>query len=160
LTNVVVLNSMSKIFRIPGLRIGFAVGAPQIIEKLADWSLPWSVNSLSQAVVTWLMDRPRDTDQFVKETVSFLDAEKKFLTAQLNGSPVLRLLPSVTSFMLGRLSNEHTAEDVCCYLGRYRILIRNCANFEGLSRQYIRISLKGRTENSRLVKYLNDLNLK
>jgi threonine-phosphate decarboxylase len=43
---------MSKAFRIPGLRIGFRQGIRKpLMEKLAPFALPWSVNSLAQAAV-------------------------------------------------------------------------------------------------------------
>ncbi len=155
--NIIVLNSMSKIFRIPGLRIGFAVAAPEIIERVTAVTLPWSVNSLSQAAVEWLMSHPEETGQFVAQTVALLATEKKWLAGQLADNPVVRPLPSHTSFVLAALAGEHTAETVCYFLGQHRMLIRNCANFKGLSADYIRISLKTRPENSRLAAYLNQL---
>ncbi|MFW5988981.1 MAG: pyridoxal phosphate-dependent aminotransferase [Desulfosudaceae bacterium] len=155
--NVIVLNSMSKIFRVPGLRIGFAVAAPDLIERVAAYNLPWSVNSLSQAAVTWLMSHPDLTDRFIEETVDLLETEKDYLAGRLADNPVARPLPSATSFMLAALTEGHTAETVCDFLGQYRILIRNCANFEGLSSGFVRISLKTRPDNSRLADYLNKL---
>ncbi|MEA1948589.1 MAG: aminotransferase class I/II-fold pyridoxal phosphate-dependent enzyme, partial [Thermodesulfobacteriota bacterium] len=44
LPNVMVLNSMSKFFTIPGLRIGFLISSPVIIKKFKTYLLPWSVN--------------------------------------------------------------------------------------------------------------------
>ena len=41
LSNVLVLYSMSKIFRIPGLRIGFLIGNPDLIRRQDRYSLPW-----------------------------------------------------------------------------------------------------------------------
>jgi threonine-phosphate decarboxylase len=51
LPNVLILNSMSKIFRIPGLRIGFLISSLNIINKFKPFLLPWTVNSLAQAAV-------------------------------------------------------------------------------------------------------------
>jgi threonine-phosphate decarboxylase len=55
LPNVMVLNSMSKAFRIPGLRIGFVKAPPLLMDRLTPFALPWSVNSLAQTAVRWLM---------------------------------------------------------------------------------------------------------
>ncbi|NJL60267.1 MAG: aminotransferase class I/II-fold pyridoxal phosphate-dependent enzyme [Desulfobacteraceae bacterium] len=63
--NVIVLHSMSKIFRVPGLRIGFASASPAITRKLIRYTLPWSLNSLAQAAVVWLMTRVSEIDEFV-----------------------------------------------------------------------------------------------
>ncbi|MGD9222815.1 MAG: aminotransferase class I/II-fold pyridoxal phosphate-dependent enzyme, partial [Desulfobacteraceae bacterium] len=48
LPNAVILNSMSKIFRVPGLRIGFLIASGTIIEAFTRYALPWSVNALAQ----------------------------------------------------------------------------------------------------------------
>jgi len=154
--NIVVLNSMSKVFRVPGLRIGFAYSSRPLIDGLAAWRLPWSVNSLSQAAVAWLMENRADVDRFVGETVVRLEAERAFLTEQLRPLPSLRLFPSVTSFMLAALDRDDGAERLCDYLARRKILIRNCANFHGLSSAYVRFSLKTRSENAELVNKLHD----
>ena len=162
--NVVVLNSMSKLFKIPGLRIGFVYSSRPVIDRLNGFSLPWSVNSLSQAAVSWLMENSQAVSRFVVETVAALDAEKAFLSDQLKPVAGIELFPSVTSFMLAALDGTGGAEEVCRYLGRHHILIRNCSNFHGLSSGYVRFSLKTHPENVFLVEklhhYFNNKELK
>ncbi len=148
LSNVVVLNSMSKIFRIPGLRIGFIKSSGKIIEKLAGYSLPWSVNSLAQAAVVYLMEQRSETDAFIDNTRKFLDAERKRFAGMLENASGIKLFPSTTSFMLAKLSGNHRADDICSALSHEKILIRNCANFKGLSDRFIRISLKTQEINT------------
>ncbi len=53
LGNVVILNSMSKIYRLPGLRIGFLIGQPEMIQKAVRYRQPWCVNGLAQAAVSY-----------------------------------------------------------------------------------------------------------
>jgi threonine-phosphate decarboxylase len=153
--NAIVLNSMSKIFRVPGLRIGFVFSSRAVIDNIASFSLPWSTNSLSQAAVAWLMENKTVVNRFVDETVTMLEAEKRFLSDRLKVMPGIRLFPSVTSFMLADLEKDGGADDLCGYLGRHKILIRNCANFYGLSSRHVRFSLKTRAENTILVEKLH-----
>jgi histidinol-phosphate aminotransferase len=47
--NVVVLRTFSKAYRLAGLRVGYAVGAPAVIEALRKVTVAFSVNSLAQA---------------------------------------------------------------------------------------------------------------
>lgn len=148
--NIIVLHSMSKIFGIPGLRIGFAVASDQLIRRLDGYNLPWCANSLAQAAVGWLMTDD-GVDGFVADTLALLETEKAFFGDQLSGMNDLTLYPSATSFLLVRLHGNHTAETLCRLLGDRRILIRNCANFQGLSSQYVRFSLKLREQNEMLV---------
>ncbi len=152
--NIIVLNSMSKLFKIPGLRIGFVYTSRPLVKRLNGYSLPWSVNSLSQAAVAWLMKNKDAVSRFVTETVNALDAEKVFLSGRLGAITGINVFSSVTSFMLASLEQEDGAEDICRYLGRQKILIRNCENFYGLSSRYVRFSLKTHSENASLVNKL------
>jgi threonine-phosphate decarboxylase len=140
--NVIVLNSMSKIFRVPGLRIGFVAAHETVIAKLVRYALPWSVNSLAQAAVIWLMTNRTKIDAFIEKTRAFLEVERKAFAQRLSSSRHLRLFPSETSFILAELSAPYSASEVCDALSNKGILIRNCSNFKGLSEEFIRVSLK------------------
>lgn len=48
LSNVMVLHSFSKSFRIPSLRLGFLIASPEIIEQFKVFYQPWCVNSIAQ----------------------------------------------------------------------------------------------------------------
>lgn len=154
LPNVLVLNSMSKIFRIPGLRIGFVFSSEKIIRKIARYMLPWNVNSLAQLAVGYLMQRPDDIEIFLRRSRSFLDSQKSSIFQGLGNIPGLNLYPSATSFMLMQLPGTHRADAVQQILAKQRILIRNCANFSGLSNRFIRVSLKTHNENTRFIQKL------
>jgi threonine-phosphate decarboxylase len=150
LPNIIVLNSMSKIFRIPGLRIGFVAAHPDITEKIRRYMLPWSVNTLAQAAVNYLMTQKQEVSEFIEKTRTYLEGERQFFMTDLESAPGIRLFPSTTSFILAKL-DKLTAEAVSRHLLKYRILIRDCGNFQGLSSRFIRISLKTRNVNQILV---------
>jgi threonine-phosphate decarboxylase len=150
LTNLLVLHSMSKLFRIPGLRIGFLVSSPELIRKVGAYLQPWSVNSLSQATIKYLMSNPELVAPFEQKTREFMQEEREAFSARLEGSKHIRLFPSTTTFFLLNLQEGYTAEQVCNFLLEDKILIRNCANFKGLSASFIRVSLKD-SKNNKLV---------
>jgi len=154
LPNLIVLNSMSKIFRIPGLRIGFIAAHPDTIEKIGRYMLPWSVNTLAQAAVNYLMTHEHAVSEFIEKTRCYIAEERRFVMAGLQSAPGIRLFPSVTSFILAKLE-KLTAKDVSHHLLKYRILIRDCSNFQGLSDNFIRISLKTHNVNQVLVDRLH-----
>ncbi|HSO20018.1 MAG TPA: threonine-phosphate decarboxylase [Desulfosarcina sp.] len=154
LPNLIVLNSMSKIFRVPGLRIGFMVVPTAIRDRAARYCVPWSVNSLAQAAAAYLMTATAETDAFVRESREFLNLEREGFRESLADIAGLRLFNSTTSFVLAELTGDVRAEAVCEALAGQRILIRNCANFEGLSHRFIRVSLKSAAANRRLAEAL------
>jgi threonine-phosphate decarboxylase len=149
--NAVVLSSLSKVFRIPGLRIGFLVGPEPLLAPMRRFRLPWSVNSLAQAAVTFLMSSSEEIEDFLDRTRRYVRSETARLAARLSACPDLKMVPSSTIFSLVRLPEAQTASQIASRLLDSRILIRNCANFAGLSERYIRISLKRPEENDRLV---------
>jgi len=156
LPNVLVLNSMSKIFRIPGLRVGFLISSRQTIEKFRPFLLPWSVNSLAQAAVDYLMQHRIEVDEFIEKAVLFLETERKLMAQTFQDIPGITLFPSKTSYMLARLHGKITADILCDHLADNGILIRNCSNFTGLSEHFIRISLKTPEINSMLADKIKD----
>lgn len=157
LPNLIVLNSMSKAFRIPGLRIGFVKAAPPLLAKLAPFALPWSVNSLAQTAVAWLMTHAEAVEAFLAASRKMIEAEKARMLADLHAETRIRCFPSATSFMLMRLPEGLGASRAWRYMADRRILIRDCSNFRGLSEAFIRISLKGETENRRVTNLLVQL---
>jgi threonine-phosphate decarboxylase len=157
LPNVLVLNSMSKAFRIPGLRIGFVKAPAVLIERLAAFALPWSVNSLAQAAVGWLMRNAVPVDQFLSSTRTMVESEKVRIEECIQQKTGIRCYPSATSFILMRLPEGLDAPTVWRHMADHRILIRDCANFAGLSDAFIRISLKTEAENRRATDLLVQL---
>jgi threonine-phosphate decarboxylase len=154
LPNVLVLNSMSKAFRIPGLRIGFVKAPTALIKKMRPFTLPWSVNSLAQTAVTWLMTHPEPVNSFLTATRKMIAAERTRMRKTIHAHTSGRCFDSATSFMLMRLPAGLDAPMVWKHFAERRILIRDCSNFTGLSEAFIRISLKEEEENERATRLL------
>lgn len=141
--NLIVLNSMSKIFRIPGLRIGFAIVSKSLAPRMKQYSLPWSVNSLAQAAVLYLMEKRAMVLQFITSSNKSIDENKAAFLKKMASLKGIRFFDSATVFILAKIENDELmAEDVCTQLADEKILIRNCTNFSGLGGRFIRISLK------------------
>ena len=154
LANVIVLISISKIFTIPGLRIGFVVAGAETIKKFRQYLLPWAVNSLAQAAVQYLVSEEAGAAMFIKKTRLFFESQKKAFYEKFEHAPEIKLLPSATPFILIKLPDFISSGDVCARLARDKILVRDCSNFHGLSNRFIRISLKTRQENRTLAEKL------
>lgn len=142
LSNVIVLYSMSKIFRIPGLRSGFVIAPREVIARFRQFIRPWNVNTLAQAAVSYLMTHTEAVDEFVARTRTYIQAQKEKFIKLVPKKSGIHLFPSTTGYMLVRLPGTLTASDVKQCLLEQKILIRDCSNFAGLSNRYIRFSLK------------------
>jgi threonine-phosphate decarboxylase len=156
LPNVLVLNSMSKVFRIPGLRVGFLLAPVALIYRFESLILPWSVNALAQAAVAYLLDHRAMVNEFLKETREFVGNEKQvFLDAMASESDIT-CFPGATYFVLARLNGTVKAPELYESLLKHRILIRNCSNFNGLDERFVRFSLKDRETNLKLAQRVRE----
>lgn len=146
---LIVLRSMTKFYALSGLRLGYGVFPQHLTEKLKEYKEPWTVNNLAQrAGVTALKDKV-----YRNETFRIIRHEKQFME---NGFKKLGIdyIPSSVNYYLIRLDN---AEEVIASLRNKGILVRGCSNFTGLdeSYTYIRVAVKSRKDNARLLKELS-----
>ena len=83
--NLVICRSFTKFYAIPGLRVGYGVSSPQIIEILERNHNLWSTNFIGQLLVQeMLMD-----NDLKRKTVEFFTRERQFLSSELKKIPQL-----------------------------------------------------------------------
>lgn len=157
LANVVVLHSFSKIFCVPGLRLGFLVASPENVEKVRYLYQPWSVNSLAQNAGRFLLDHVLIDDGFIRETRAFIANEHELLVSRFKNNTALKLFSSITSYVLIKIKDRFDAAQLCSIMANNRILLRNCTNFKGLSDRFVRISLKGPEINAKVADKLLEI---
>ncbi len=139
--NVLVMRSMTKDYALAGLRLGYAVGAPAVVDALARVRPPWNVNALAQAAgLAALADQAH-----LRGSLARLRAAKRALVAGLQGLG-LRPLPSAVHFFLVPVVDGAALRR---RLMRRGVLVRDCASF-GLP-AYVRIAPRRPEENARLL---------
>lgn len=147
-SRLVVLYSMTKFFGIPGLRLGAAVANTEIAGLLKKHKDPWSVNTLAAvAGVAALTDK-----RHMEETLRLVNEERSYLGRRLSALPGVRPYPSAANFLLVDISGTGlTPSEMVERLGRMGVLVRNCSNFKGLDVPCIRVAVRNRDENNRLI---------
>jgi threonine-phosphate decarboxylase len=150
--NLIVLRSMTKFFALPGLRLGYAVTAPELADRIRRALPGWPVNVLAQAAgLAALADR-----DFQGRTRDWLVAEAGFLNCPELQVPGFRPLPSSASFVLVRL-HKISSSELRSRLIRRGILIRDASNFVGLDDRYVRIAVRTKEDNRQLVGALREV---
>ncbi len=157
LTNVMVLHSFSKIFQIPGLRLGFLITSPKIVKQFKYFYQPWCVNSLAQIAGHYLLDHVLGDDTFLSETQSFVTKEKHLLAERLKNTKALKLFPSMASFVLIKIKERFNAAHLCSIMANNRVLLRDCSNFKGLSDRFVRITLRSPEINAMVADKLREI---
>lgn len=150
-SNFIIVVSLTKIYGIPGARLGFAVADPHIIEKIEAIKPPWSVNMIAQAVGEEAL---RDED-FLRQTVAYVAKERQWLISKIRSIDGLKVFEGAANFLLIRSDRPGTdAKKIFDELLKKGLAIRVCDNFEGLDKRYFRIAVRTESENRRLVEAL------
>ena len=154
--NILQLHSLTKTYCIPGLRIGYVVGAATLIEKLRRRLRPWSVNALAIEAASWLMKN----DVHVLPDLTAYLAEAQRLREAIHALDGISVVPTQTNFMLCRLDERLgiTAATLKERLAsEHGILIRDASNFEGLTPYHFRVAAQTKEEDDLLIKSLRSL---
>ncbi|PIE55664.1 MAG: threonine-phosphate decarboxylase [Desulfobulbus propionicus] len=156
LANIIVLASLTKLYAIPGLRLGYLAGPEQVCSAVRRQLAPWSVNTLAQAaVVTCLADR-----DFQHRSVVRVRKLREQLEAGLDRLQLFTRFPSSANFVLLKLrAGKGTAAALAArLLDHARIMIRPCADYDGLDGRFVRVAVRTEAENHQLLEALAALN--
>ena len=150
---ITVVQSLTKIFAIPGLRLGFAVVEKKLAAKLNAAKDVWNVNFLAQkAGVAALSD-----ENFFVDTRNWLKSEQKFFIERLKKIPNLEFFEPTANFVLLKFETPELAQAVLKKLRQEKILLRNCENFVGLDGRFLRCAIRSRAENLKLLNALEKI---
>jgi histidinol-phosphate/aromatic aminotransferase/cobyric acid decarboxylase-like protein len=152
--NLVVIRSLTKLYGIAGLRLGYALGHPDRLRRWAGWRDPWPVNALASRAGEWLLRDPAIYEQWCTRVQRWSTREGAWLTGQLAQLPGLEPLPSAANFLLvrGAAPEDRPLTSLLPVLARrHRILLRDCRSFSGLDGHWLRIGLQDRAGNQRLL---------
>lgn len=146
-SNLLLINSLTKCYSIPGIRVGYIIASSGSIEKLLSHRIPWSVNALAIEVAKHIVANASDFRLPLGEWLE----QKQRLVNRLESIGNLEIMPSEMPFFLARLLNG-TASDLKSYLlENHALLIRDASNFRGLTNDYIRISSQDDATNNKLI---------
>lgn len=137
----VVLRSMTKDFSLGGLRLGYLLADPSIIERLQQMQPPWSVNGVAQLAGLVALDEQK----WREETTTRLRKEVQTLQDGLRACGYAPL-PTTVSYFLLPVGDAKAVRD---RLVESRMFVRDCTSF-GLP-EHIRIAARPPDENARLL---------
>jgi histidinol-phosphate/aromatic aminotransferase/cobyric acid decarboxylase-like protein len=156
--NLVVIRSLTKLYGLAGLRLGYALAQPDRLARWARWRDPWPVNGLAAALGVRLLDAPDRYRRHCSWVQAWSAREGAWLTARLAAlqGPWGRLtpMPSVANYLL--LRGETSLVPLREALERrHGVLLRDCRSFEGLDGRWLRIGFQDRRGNRRLLSALS-----
>lgn len=147
--NLIVVRAYTKIFAIPGVRLGYLVCENAELRENIKGQLPeWNLSCFAQAAGCACA---KESDFLVK-TVRHVKAGRAFLAEGL-GKAGIEVWESDADFLL-----IYSEKPLYERLLRKGILIRDCSNFRGLSKGYYRICVKTFRDHEKLLKAIGEIN--
>lgn len=150
-----VVQSLTKFFALPGLRLGFGVACEELAKRLDAGKDVWNVNLLAQkAGAAVLRDR-----EYQKKSRAFIAAEAQHFYQRLAQYPGIHAYqPSVNFILLDVSALGITSTDFAVRMRKKGILVRDCANYTGLDGQsFVRIAVRQRADNEQFLHALEEL---
>lgn len=146
--NWLVLHSMTKDYALGGLRLGYLLAAPEIVQPLQAAQSPWNVNILAQLAGCVALT---EGQPWRAETIARLSKETESLRARL-AEVGYWPHPTMVNYFLVPVVSPPTLRSA---LLQRRMVVRDCTSF-GLP-NYIRIATQRPEANARLVEAMAEL---
>lgn len=151
LPHVLLFRSMTKMYAIAGLRLGYVIGHEQVIGLLKSKQISWSVNHLAQVAGEFLLEQ----HAYVLRTQEYVATQRAKMVTYLETLPGVTSFSSETNYLLihvDSIQSQILQEE----MAKRGILIRNCSMYPGLGEGYIRLAIKTKEENERMVSVLRE----
>ena len=152
--NLLVIRSLTKLFNIAGLRLGYIIGSS---EKLKKWNIkrdPWPLNSFAIKAGIELLSNKILYEEWTSKIHDWVNTEKKWVSNELSKIKNLKVHNSSTNFFL--IESKFSLSSNIHYLEKKGILIRECNSFRFLNEKWARISLQTRKNNKILCREIQN----
>lgn len=148
---LLVLRSLTKMYSIAGLRLGYLAGHPEVLSQIRRRQAHWSINAIAlKAGKTCLDDR-----QHVLLTRDYIKRERDRLFASFRETG-FQHSPSAINFYLIRDPSSRNQQELFSFLLRRGLVLRHTYNFPGIEGKWLRVAIRKEAENSLLMEALSE----
>lgn len=154
--NLIVIKSISKSYGVPGLRLGIlATSDEKIINCIKKNVAIWNINSFAEY---YMQIFGKYQNCYIEACYQFIKERERF-QKEMNKVSFVRVIPSQANFFMIELTGRYTSNELSSILlKKFNILIKSCNTKHGLeNKNYIRIAVRNRIDNDRLIDALNSL---
>lgn len=146
LDQLILMRSLTKIYQMAGLRIGYLLGSAMQLEALKSRQPSWSVNSLAQAMLMYYEKQAIEPAQvyYQKESRRVIDTIRGY------GFDVKE---TVVNYFLIQVDDDTS---IIRFLLEKGIIVRHTRNHVGLDGRYIRVAVLEKETNDYLMDCLRD----
>jgi threonine-phosphate decarboxylase len=148
-SNLIIIRSMTKMFAIPGIRLGYLVAQPEIIAELSQLQSHWSTNTIALLAGELCLQE----EAFIKETQNYIFNERIRLFEFYKKEDFVVTSSKVNFYLLRDpyLKDQFVLFEFLLHNG---VIPRHTFNFPGLEGRWLRFAIKGYEENNQLIEVL------
>jgi len=147
LSNILVFHSLTKLYALPGLRLGAVVGHPDTISRIRPLKEPWSVNRVAEKVALRLIS----CAEYEKRLSQLMGQERIKVFRRLQDMAGFHAFEPSANFILVRWTKTDQLDDLLRFLLSSGIYLRDCRNFPGLQDSFFRMAIRQPEENDRVL---------
>ena len=139
--HVLVVRSMTKMYKMPGLRLGYAVGNASLIRSLARFASHWHINGVASALGAEMLKLHNYREKSIREVAVSRETLRTFLEGQ--GCVVTN---SQTNYMSFQLAEVEKSEAFYHFMLARGLVLRHSKNFRGMDGSWFRVGIKARPQ--------------
>ncbi|ADG93497.1 aminotransferase class I and II [Arcobacter nitrofigilis DSM 7299] len=147
-----ILKSMTKIYSSASIRVGTLISNAKNIKKIKDKEPLWKLSHFDSI---YLQNAIKNRD-FISETIKITKENKKYTIKHLQKFDFIKkIYKSQANYLLLELQdcNAQTLQDK---LISYKIMIRDCSNFDFLNNSFVRVAIKDKKSMQKFIKALKN----
>ena len=145
--NVIVVRSMTKMYAIPGIRLGYAIADEEMILDIRSRVSHWNSNAIATAIGTECLKE----EVYRLQAIAFANEMREQITQFLEKWNCT-VLPSFANFICFQLPNPSLSKEFFEYLLAKGCVLRHTENFVGLEGKWFRIGMKEKSQMELLQK--------
>jgi len=150
--NIFIINSLTKSFGFPGIRIGYGIGSPEMIDIMEKARLSWNLGGIEQCIGTCCF---RDQYDHVVRAREIIDSEKRRMVEELRSLGMDSIDPPDSFFFFTSLEdldlNSSQFKDLMLAEG---IMVRDCTSFGSGCECFTRFSVRTKEKNDLFISVL------
>lgn len=153
-SNLFIMRTFSKVLGLAGMRIGYGLSNPEIIEYMHRAKPVFSLTKLSHAAALATL---RDSE-YIKESTEYSITSRELLYAEISKIDNIRIFPSKSNYLLMNIRETGmNAAELSKKLLKKGIIVRDCTSFKGLDEYWIRASVGTLEQDKKFIKVLKEL---
>lgn len=151
---LVIIRALTKFYAMPGIRFGYGICSDKkYLEEIRKKQLPWNINTFAEFAVSEVL---RDSD-YINKSIKWIKEERKFFLTELKKIELFeRVYETSGNFVLCKLRNLSDEKLYELTLQR-GLLVRKCGSYEGLNNRYIRLAIKDRELNLKVLQIFKSI---